>query len=116
MPRVLSSPVKKWPGTITLADPLTFPQLIAWSEANERAAEIVTDDRKAKGSERSREFFELLKGVLPCVEAWDLKDFPSGVTAENFPASGLAGFRLIAFLNAQISAQVREADDDVPNG
>jgi hypothetical protein len=81
--RVVSSPVALWPGTVTLAEPLTFPQLIAFKRAL----------LEGKGVREAEGLFEewlyaVLPGILACVEKWELGGgFPSGVTAETFPAT-----------------------------
>ncbi len=111
MPKVLPSPVKRWPGTVTLAEPLTFPQYIAWRDAMAAAAAYVV----AKGdTAKQAEYDELvLAGLRPSVEKWGLD---SGFTPDPFPATPrLASSRLIAFLVAELSAIANEADEPDPN-
>lgn len=82
MPKVITSPVERWAGSVTIADPLTMPQAHAIEAGMENP---VTDDN-------GRVWLSLiddmkLPAILMCVEKWDLKDFPETVTKDNFPAS-----------------------------
>lgn len=80
MARVIQSPSKKYSGSITLPEFLTFPQLdaaeTAFDEAHELGEVRFTKWRRA-----------ILPGLLACVERWDLENFPQPVTVENFPAT-----------------------------
>ena len=80
MTKQIISPVARWAGTVTIADPLTQIQAHAIEaglrqpeeghEDNGRIWLSVIDDMK-------------LPAVLACVEKWDLKDF----TPDPFPYS-----------------------------
>jgi hypothetical protein len=83
MSRVVPSPVAAWPGTVTLAEPLTFPQLIAYQGAAREAKGV--QDNNGTFAEW---FYAILPGILACVEKWELGGgFPDGVTADTFPAT-----------------------------
>ncbi len=70
MSKVITSPSKRWAGTVTLADPLTLPQ----AEALQESMELPEDNNKPQ-----KYLLELDKirvpGVLACVEKWDLQNF-----------------------------------------
>lgn len=109
MSKIITSPVKKWPGTVVLSDPLTFPQLFAFEDAINavrEGAEGMTND-KADGL--------LLPGILACVEEFQLTGFPAHPTFETFPSTPrIASNRLIAWLAKEITALYQEAET-VPN-
>ena len=111
MPKIIESPVKKWPGTVTLADPLTFPQFRAWSTAIIGAQEI----QRAEGLQSDYDA-ALLPGIIACVETWGLNHgFPAAPTVENFPATPrLSSAKLVAWLVAEIARVANEADEDGP--
>ena len=101
MGRVLQSPVKRWAGTVTVADPLTFPQFIAWRDAV-LSAQQHADDHLAYTA-------ALVPGLLACVEKWDLKGF----SPSPFPATPRdSSNKLLAFLLREIGAIANEAGED----
>lgn len=111
MSRVIVSPVARWAGSVTLADPLTFPQLAAWQQAVQAASAAVE-----RGAVQAEADGALLAGVCACVERWELAGLPAAVTPETFPATPrVASGRLLRWLIEQITALIVEADD-VPNG
>lgn len=108
MPKIVVSPVARWPGTVTLADPMTFPQFQAWAESARAAGEILTAQGRQSDYDRA-----LLPGLCACVEDWKLQDFPTRVTLETFPATPRkASAQLIGWLIAEINRLV--AEDEAP--
>jgi len=107
MPKIIQSPVKRWSGTITLSDPLNYPQYVAIQRAFKRVQPEMT---------QAESHLELLPALLGCIEAWNLNGgFPEKVTTDNFPASPrLSSAKMIAWLIEEISALVNEADES-PN-
>lgn len=79
MGKLVVSPVARWPGAVVFADPLTWPQRIAWEDAIAAAQPHKGDDK--------RYFAALLPGLLACVDEWKLENFVQHVTADTFPAS-----------------------------
>ena len=81
MSKVITSPVKRFSGTVILSDPLTYPQIFAWQDAIEdsNAEEARKDVR--------RQIYALLPGILKCVEEWQLKGVPEHPTRDTFPAT-----------------------------
>lgn len=109
MSKVIVSPVKRFSGTVTLSDPLTFPQVIGLEESFARRSELGDDPTFAQA------VYALLPGLLPCVEKWELSGFPATVAADNFPATPRDSVaRLIAWLVKEVSALYKEAEE-VPN-
>lgn len=109
MAKVITSPVKKWPGTVTLVDPLTFPQLIAFEQASEAAKAVLA--REGTQGEYDAAF---IPGLLACVAVWELAGLPAIVTFETFPTRPRkASTQLMLWLAGEIGSYIRE-DDDLP--
>ena len=82
MSKVLTSPIERWAGSVTIADPLTIPQ----------AQLIEAAMRKPETEEGEKVWLTLidsqrLPAILGCVTLWGLDNIPVNVTAETFPAS-----------------------------
>jgi len=107
MSKTITSPVKRFSGTVTIADPLTFPQVAALDEAMFQASELGDNVRQ------SRFNATLEPAVMACVESWDI----SGMTAhpQHMPASPRAAANeLFDWLMREILALYKEADE-IPN-
>lgn len=108
MSKIIVSPVKRWPGSVTLSDPLTYPQLIAYQLAQVDAQAII--ERKGR---RSEYYHCLLRGFFACVERWELsgKGWPDTVTADNIPSTPIAASeKLIEWLLGEVTVLLIEAD------
>lgn len=107
MSKIITSPVKRFPGTVTLADPLTFPQYLAWQRALNSAQAHRDDNAEFVGT--------LLPGLFACVESWSLTGFPESVTPATFPATPrISSDRIVGWLIREIGALIREADEADP--
>jgi hypothetical protein len=78
MPKVITSPITRWPGTVTIADPLTIPQ----------AQMIEAGMKQPDAQEGERVWLTVidaakLPAVIGCVEKWELENFKP----DPFPAS-----------------------------
>jgi hypothetical protein len=105
MSKVISSPVKKWPGSVTLQDPMLFPAYMKFKNGLDDAA-IVEDAAKKTQI--------ILPGLCACVEKWELAGLGE-LTADSFPASPMkASAELFAWLMGEVMALLVEADD-IPN-
>ena len=103
MGRVVTSPVKRWAGTVTLQEPLTFPAYIAWSDAVRSAAEHRDDYLRYTAA--------LLPGILACVEKWELQGF----SPDPFPATPRkSSDQLVAWLVREIRVVASEDEDEDP--
>lgn len=77
--KIITSPIERWAGTVTISDPLTLPQAQA-IEAGMTTPKASEDD----GRIWLTTIDELkLPAVKLCVEEWKLENF----TADPFPAS-----------------------------
>lgn len=105
MSKLIISPVKKWPGSVTLQDPLLFPAYMKLKAALDEGQ--AAEDVSAKTS-------LVLPGLCACVESWDLKGLGQ-ITPDTFPASPMrASAELFAWLMGEIMALLIEAEE-VPN-
>jgi hypothetical protein len=103
MGKTIASPVARWPGSVTLADPMTFPQFQAWAEATRAAQAVAAASGAQSDYDRA-----LLPGVCACVETWNLAGLPA-LTPESFPATPrAASTRLIGWLIGEITRLVVE--------
>ena len=109
MSKTIVSPVKRWPGHVVLADPLTFPQLIAFREALAKIGQ-------GNGNDWAVTNYTALSGVILCLEEVHLQGIPEGVTLETWPSTPpRSAARLIAWLLDEITKLMEEAEPD-PNG
>lgn len=104
MAKTISSPVERWPGTVTLYEPMTLAHEAAWERA------VREYDRAGGLAENA---IAMLPGVFACVQSWDLGGgFPAKPTLDNFPTRPrLDRSKLIAWLINEISDLYREDDD-----
>ena len=107
MSKVITSPVKRYSGTVTLYDPLTFPQSIAFEDALEAVRAL------GKTATMSKIRYAFLPGVLACVESWSLNGgFPERPALDTFPSTPKAPIgELIEWLIAEVSALYRDSED-----
>jgi len=114
MSKVITSPIARWSGSITIANPITEAQAIeiertlaVIKEADER----VDEKSNFKDLQHALNKSAKLRVVLVCVEKWELKDF----TVDPFPFSPKGDSdKLITFLFDEILA-VYEGDAFIPN-
>ena len=114
MSKVITSPSKRWQGSVTISDPLTLPQV----EAIEAGLEM---PRQADDTDKDgRVFFTVLDkphlpAIFACVEKWELSHFPESVTIETFPMSPRKdSHELIAWLFHEIY-KVYMGELEIPN-
>lgn len=105
MPKLIVSPIRKWPGSVTLQDPLLFPAYMKLKAGLDEGQ--AAEDNSAKTS-------IVLPGICACVEKWELKGLGQ-LTPETFPASPMkASAELFAWLMGEIMALLLEAEE-LPN-
>lgn len=110
MSKVIQSPVKRFQGSVTIADPLTLPQA-QLIEAAMRPPESDNDGRIWLT------VFDIgkLPAIFGCVEKWELENIPENVTAETFPASPRGDtHKLIDWIFREVLA-VYLGEAEVPN-
>ena len=128
MSKVLTSPVKQWPGTITLPDYLTINQAIDYEDAIDSANallpkiedndnEEIIKEKKAKIAEiiSSKKYErELLPGIFACVESWNLQGLEN-ISVDNFPGTPKrARAELFYWLLGSISELYKD-ETEIPN-
>jgi hypothetical protein len=144
MSKVIISPIARWAGTVTIADPLTLPQAELIQDGFERdepvelikARKDYFDCAKELGqeheqtvklrlallelAERTRPFHTVadkrqLPAIFACVEKWELANMPEKLTIDNFPASPRGdSHRLIEWLFEEI-CKVFNGEKEIPN-
>lgn len=107
----ITSPFKKWAGTVTIADPLTMSQAHAIEAAMTKPEDgedgrvwlTVIDDMQ-------------LPAIFACVEKWELENMPKDLSIHNFPASPrVESHKLIEWLFTEVR-KVYFGESVVPNG
>jgi hypothetical protein len=110
MSKIITSPSKRWPGSVTIADPITLPQ----AEAINDARRHFYDNRKQEGEYIS--YLDLDKPRIPaimaCVEKWELKDFPVNGSIPMSPEK--SRHTLVNWIWKELEA-IYDAEDEVPN-
>lgn len=110
MSKVITSPVKRWPGTVTIADPLTLAQVAAFERAIKRAEILRRDNPEPTRAELDAAH---LPGLLSCVESHALSGIASPLGVDNFPGTPrIDSARLIEWLMMEILALYSEATTD----
>lgn len=109
MGKVITSPVKRYAGSVTLSYPLSYPQYSQWRKAIESLpdgvtlGETVSDDSLV---------LAMLPGVCACVEKWELAGMGEHITPDTFPATPrIASARLLIWLISEINAVIAEEDE-----
>lgn len=128
MSKILTSPVEKYPGTVTIPEPMTFPQYLAWKRVtdnlmalHEKEAGETAEGEAAPGLKYWQiggvdEYTQIaIPGLCAVVEAWNLGGFPADPTAETFPATPRVQIaRLVIWLVSEIDGVAYQRDSD-PN-
>jgi len=123
MPKVIQSTIEHFPGTVTLSDPLTMPQVLAIDEGllsrRQYFEEKEIDGKRGyvlkAGSFWSQPDSVSLEVIMKCVDEWGLKNVPENVTAETFPGSPRTASKdLIDWLLNEI-LEVYQGEVEVPN-
>lgn len=127
MGKRVESPNRRWGGYVIISEPLTIPQTIAFEDAvsNARENAVVRGEIESvviDGGEEIKRLrsisehykYDLLSGIIPCVEEWGLRNFPENVTVDTFPGSPkIESANLIAWLIAEITNVY--VGNDIPN-
>ena len=107
MSKKVKSTITKFPGSVTLYDPLTFPMVKTFEESISEAQEL-------EGANQTAYDQVLLPAICACVEEWSLEGL-GDLTPETFPGSPrIASAQLVAWLSGEILALYME-DEEVPN-
>jgi hypothetical protein len=128
MAKTITSPSKRWPGTVILSDPLSMPQVMAFEDAIQNAREQAIEhgntvtvkdkdgvEKEAANAMSARYMNGILPGICVCVEKWELQGLPEKVTPDIFPGSPkMDSAELLAWLIREITELYRGAET-VPN-
>lgn len=107
MSKIITSPVEKWPGTVTLHDPLSLPQVVELEEAFARVKTL------GKKTSLSKQHNELLPTIVSCVTSWDLEGMKN--PPNPFPGTPRRpAAELLNWLVEEVTALFTEAES-VPN-
>ena len=110
MSRVITSPVKKFPGTVRLQDPLYYPQMIAMRNALSAAQSLGGDAAKIDYNRA------VLPGIIAVVEEWNLSGVSKSPTPDTFPLTPVkSADALAAWLIGEVVKLYLEEDEAVPN-
>jgi hypothetical protein len=105
MPSILSSPVKKHPGTVTLK-PLVLPLFFKWQDS------FLGQEQ----TNSTRRLMNYVPVICDCVEKWELKGFPAEVTSENWPAEDIKSkMEVVTWLIGELSDRFFGTGDSNPN-
>ena len=100
MSKIITSPVKRFAGTVTLADPLNFEQAIAFERAMATLRGLDTPTQTEADA-------TMIPGVTACVEKMEL----AGVNGFIPSTPRRASNQLIAWLITEIASLYQDADD-----
>lgn len=90
--RTVESPVKEFPGKVTLPDYLSMPQVLAYERAIREASAL---EENATQSDYDS---LMVHAICECVQEWELEGFDE-IGPSNFPFSPrVASSKLIAWL------------------
>lgn len=103
-----TSPIKRFAGTITLPDALTFEQYAAWERA-------ISDARQTGGS-YTVQAISILPAICMIVETWSLDNLPEHPTPETFPATPVRQVSDLLVWLVDCVGKIIDQEDDVPNG
>ena len=108
--KIITSPIKRWAGTVQIADPLTQAQ----AHEIEKATDLISEFRDTLKEGEKYKISQVddihLPAILACVEKWELADFTLP-----FPYSPrLESHNLIEWLFREILA-VYVGDLKIPN-
>ena len=145
MSKTIQSPIKRWSGSVVIADPLTIPQpqLIeagmtpepepeALTQAREKYKDLLDrlggEDKETEAAriefsnqlEKNRVWSSVLDAkripaIVACVEKWELQKFPEKVTAQNFPASPRKDSHLLVEWLFKELLDVYSGEKEIPN-
>lgn len=123
MPKTVESPVGRWPGKVTLADPMTLPQVMAYEAALDEIAEdregseflkrLGDGDTEVTWSSQNDKAF--VAAICACVEKWELKNFPKDVTPDTWPATPRGDSHALVEWLAQEINRIYLGEIEVPN-
>ena len=126
MSKIVECPIKRFPGTVTLRDPIPFRLIQRWEAAN-YGLPSKEEREKMKPGELVKIVYDVRDKLYPIVieivETWNLKNILTPalpVTAENFPnaapgTSANSTNALVAWLMKEVGEIYKGNEDNDPN-
>ena len=103
MSKIITSQIKKFPGTVTLSDPITYQQYERWYAAWKAQNELPKEARESLDNEKV-----LWAEIMPMVEKWELENF----NPANPPAAPrIPVIQLVIWLVTEIGKIINEGTD-----
>lgn len=133
MSKIVTSNIKRFQGTVTLRDPMTFDMLARWQEAQSNIAYAnaalkekhgITSENHSMPAYVSEQFMMIARVMYPLilemVEKWELTNILPGVTVANFPnaspRTGAASIHaLVGWLITECQNIYIGSEDEDPN-
>jgi len=110
MSKVIESPVKHFPGNVTLPDDLDYLQGVAYAKAYRQAKALGVDALMVEF------IYAMVPGICAAIEKWDIQGLPEKITPEILekakPARAVA--ELMNWLFTATTALYNKADE-IPN-
>ena len=125
MSKRIDSPSTKWAGYVVLRDPLTYEQVNALNEAQDKAAELKPSTLLSQKDETGKITVQMnwvsdmdhlrIEAICKCVEEWHLENIPADVTPQTFPMSPRKPRQeLVSWIWDEIQ-KIYEGETEVPN-
>jgi hypothetical protein len=116
MGKTVTSKIKRFPGTVTLRDPMTYDLVAKWEEA----IQIIQSSSTGKAEKYALIERTLFPLFVELVEKWELTNVLPGVTRENFPnatpgTSAASIHALIGWLMNECQSIYDGNEDSDPN-
>jgi hypothetical protein len=87
MPKIFTSPVKRFPGNVTLKEPLMLPEALAIGKAI-REVKLLRETAQAKGlkdASLDERLAVYVPAICQCIEKAEVTGFPEHPTPETYP-------------------------------
>lgn len=115
MSKTITSPIARWQGTVTLAEPLTLPQAEAIEQAQDALSEKIKELIEKNTEHYFSELDKLKTGAINmCIEKWSLDNFTplSDNTVPYSPRKD--SHHLIDWLFSEL-VKIYSGESEVPN-
>jgi len=106
MSKIVTSPVKRFTGTVTFSQPLNYDQYISWSTANEALGRSAEAGKVSPEDERT-----IWRALYPCVEAWNITNWNVTGVAEIPSSPRTPVISLLFWLVHELTVILTEDDD-----
>lgn len=119
MTNVRTSPIKQFPGSIRLIDPVVLPAVAKYEQAmldgRELTREYTPEGGKFPvGLAAANYYATILPGVFAIVEGFEIEGIPTNPTVESFPYKPKKAAELLVAWLVDTVKQYVEEDNQVP--